>query len=410
MCSTRQRLFSVCFILVFFFLPDLLRAEARSLQVNLKGTIFHYFIHVPEAYTGKRPFPLFVGIHAFEGKGTDVAAAFEAAADEYEFILVCPTFEGEYMKIESSEDLLLMKILKEVSSKYKVQNKIFMAGPLSGADFILRFTATHAQLVRGAALHAPLNPPPAMGRMGVPFSISAGMQHEQSYKNSQAIVEALTGANCSVKPAYYEDSGLDWSEQAQKACIEAYLVVDSGLSPEDRQMFEQTLSNARELMAQESFGKACSVLKHASKADRGSYYSNTQKDMIDGIERDGLARLKATLEAVKAPAILRAELQKLDAKFAGTRAGNQIRTEMGKIKDSVDSTPEAAETLPVTDAGETLSVTDDRKARAGLSNGKMLADAGKEEAAAKYLQKVIDQYPGSKYAAEAKQLLEKIGK
>jgi len=378
--------------------------------VNLKGTIYHYFIHVPKSYSGKIPFPVFVGIHAFEGKGTDVAIAFEDAADEYEFILVCPTFEGSFMKIENKEDLLLMRIIKDVSSKYKIQNKVFMAGPLSGADFILSFTSLHTMLVSGAALHAPLNPPPAMGRIGVPFSISAGMQHEESYKNSQVIVEALTTAKCSPQAFFYEDSGLNWNEQAQKACIETYLAVDSGLPSEKRRKFEQAFESAGELMAQERYGKACSVLKSAGKARRGSYFNKKQMGMIDDIARDGLARLKSTLEAVKAPAILKAELRKLDAKFAGTKAGNQIRAEMGRIKDSVKNTSEAGETVSARKSGEALSVSDDRKARATLGNGKMLAHAGKTQAAKKYFEKVLDLFPGSKYADEAKQLLEKMGK
>ena len=399
--STGQRPFRLCLFLILVFITDSLRAEARSVQVNLKGTIFHYFLHVPETYTGKRQFPLFIGVHAFEGKGTEVATAFEDAADKYEFILVCPTFEGEYMKIENSEDLLLMRIIKEVSSKYKLQKKVFLAGPLSGADFILNFTTQHAMLVRGASLHAPISPPPAMGRIGVPFSISAGMKHEQSYKNSQGIGEALTDANCSVKTLFLEDSGLEWTEQAQKLCIETYLAVDAGIALEKRKEIEEALQSGEELMAQERYGKAYSVLKRAPKAGPRSYYTNRKKAMIAGIERDGLARLKSTLEAVKTPAILKAELRKLDAMFAGTKAGNRIRAVMGGVRVSVKTN---------SGVGEAISVRDDRKARSTLNNGKLLADAGKKEAATKYLQKVIDQYPGSKYAAEAKQLLEKMGK
>ncbi|MDP6359404.1 MAG: hypothetical protein QF473_30065 [Planctomycetota bacterium] len=397
---TGHRPVALCPLLTLVFLTGPLKAEPRSIRMELKGTIYHYFIHVPESYTGKRPFPLFIGVHGFEGKGTDVAVAFEDAADEYEFILVCPTFEGDYMKIERREDLLLMKILKEVTSKYKTQKKVFMAGALTGADFILRFTSLHAVLVRGAALHAPVYPPPTLGKMGMAFSITAGMLHEQSYSNSKGIVDALKGAGCPVKPLFFEDSGLDWTQEAQQACIETYCVVDSELSPTMCKKFEQAMESARELMAQERYGKACSALKRTPKAARNSYYSNKQKSMVAGIERDGKARLKSTLEAIKNPAILKMELRKLDAMFAGTKAGYQIRAAMGKIKISTKKKPVE---------GEALSSTDSRKARSTFNNGKLLAGAGKKEAAAKYLQKVIDQYPNSKYAAEAKQLLEKLG-
>ena len=393
------------------------RAEVRSRVFTHKDTHTQYWLYAPKGYTPARKWPLFICMHAFDATGKQMAPLFERAADEDGFILLCPSFSGEFWHLEFQEDRTLVQIIKEVAKKYKIRPGLFITGIASGADFAVKFAIEHQDLVKACSAHSPHDVPPKVRpKKRFPFLITCGKDDEQNFGPSQKLAALLKEARFPVKEIYYEGVGLAWNQEAVEECKNLFRLAVTGVSKEERERVTAALELAKEQLDGELYSAAVKTLREAEKSAKDGPHFGELKKLQRQINTEGLERLKTTEEAFEGdPKRLVAELKTLSGQFDGTEVGRRIRSSLEKAKRSeAAGAPAVKKEEPDDTATEetaekpALSPADERKARSLLSNAKLLSTAGRKEAAGKMLEKLLTDYPASKHSEEARKVLEKL--
>ena len=115
-----------------------------------------YYLYLPVDYSPEREWPLFVGIHGFDGSGLDCLSMWQAYADQHGFVLVCPSLAEEGGGwYQDQGEATLSKVLQHVAQECHVQPRIFLAGFSAGATFAQGFALVHpAEVIAVATLSA----------------------------------------------------------------------------------------------------------------------------------------------------------------------------------------------------------------------------------------------------------------
>jgi predicted peptidase len=149
--------------------PTLLRFSillifALILRIQLGSTIkpdayrhsspSEYYLYVPKDYTPDKTYPLWVQIHSIGANG-EIGCwnHLQRHADEYGFILLCPTLDSSNGYLEFDYGVsLLNPIINQVKQKYNVTDKIFLSGYSGGAHFVQLYANQYPTSISGLVL------------------------------------------------------------------------------------------------------------------------------------------------------------------------------------------------------------------------------------------------------------------
>mgnify|MGYP001277365623 FL=1 len=400
--------FPIYAVALWLVLSPPLLAEPKSKLCILDGTDYDYWLYVPTGAPKGSEFPLLISVHAIKATGKDMCPMFEKFADKEKFMLLCPTFTSkDYPKLLEGEDDVLIRIIKEVSSTYRIRNsKAFIAGIAGGADFALKFALRHSEFIAGASLHSLTYVPGTISREAKRFSIviTAGEKDQLSFERSARAAQKLRKARFPISWTRYPDIGMSWNTDAQIKCRSLFLEVTTGLSLSLRESIENNLKKAENLIGEEKFAQAVKILAsvHASDRKSGAYQEQTH-EILKEINQEGFQRLKTYQEALKDdPDVLLEELRNLSTQFKGAEINRRIRKTIAELsrKKEVETKPKKKKPAPS---------SNDRRAKSLLNNAKILADAGNKVAARRTLKRLLENYPASQHAEDARKLLKQIG-
>ncbi len=125
---------------------------AHSPTPYLRDDPTEYYLYLPVDYSPEREWPVFVGIHGFDGSGPDCLSMWQAYADQHGFVLVCPSLADESGGwYQDQGEAALSKILQRVAQECHVQKRIFLAGFSAGATFAQGFALVHPAEVAAVA-------------------------------------------------------------------------------------------------------------------------------------------------------------------------------------------------------------------------------------------------------------------
>lgn len=111
-----------------------------------------YYLYLPVDYSPEREWPVFVGIHGFDGSGLDCLSMWQAYADQHSFVLVCPSLSDESGGwYQDQGEAILSKVLQHVAQECHAQPRIFLAGFSAGATFAQGFAFVHPAEVAAVA-------------------------------------------------------------------------------------------------------------------------------------------------------------------------------------------------------------------------------------------------------------------
>ncbi|MBI2194040.1 MAG: hypothetical protein HYU36_18860 [Planctomycetes bacterium] len=388
--------------------------EAQRFEIQFEGKPFEYFLYVPTNYKPDRKWYVFVSVHAVRSKGSDMTVMFIRDADRDGFLLLCPSFDGNYFKLDAREDEALIQVLKEVAKKFNIQPRIFITGISGGADFALGFALKHPEVILACSLHSvTVYLPSEMEaiKRHFPIVVTCGKEDKESLERTPVLAERLKQHGfSSVQEAYYEGVGLAWNDEAQELCRELFRAASTGLSKEQR----STLEEFKLQVDQENFNESLKSIGQLLKSVRQGPYHTALKEMVKQIENEGLSRLKALQEALKEePDTLVNELENLARQFPGTDVQRQARLAIQAARKktagvAVPDNETGNAGRPGGDEGGEAAASD-RKARSLLTNAKNLMGAGNKKAAASTLRQIIDRHPQSSSAEEARKLLTDLG-
>lgn len=134
-----------------------------------------YYLYAPPDPTARARFPVFVAVHGTGGSGADMFRIWQPHAEREGFVLVCPSFQAGYHRLEAGAGADLVDILDEVMQQHPPRRPVFLAGFSGGAQFVHRWAFLHPDKVCGvAALSAGAYDPPPQKAKGVPFLVSVG--------------------------------------------------------------------------------------------------------------------------------------------------------------------------------------------------------------------------------------------
>jgi len=407
-----------------------LGAKQQVLKLG-EETEVDYWLYVPENYDKGFKWPVFVTIHAKGASGRDMVGMFRDDAGKDGFILLCPTFEDLYFELAKGEDVMLLKMVKEVSKEYNIDyRKIFIAGIAGGADFALKFALKHSQYILGLSIHSTYYiPEDVKVKRRFPVLMTVGTGDEVNLPRNPKIEEKLRKGGLRVDAKYYTDLKVVWNPEAADLCRELFRIATTGMGKEERQQLKQAHTTAKQQLDGEQYSDAAMTVSAARKGVRASssnFLLHQLKAVEAKVDKEGDSRRVAAERALKnEPARLAIELEALAKQFAGSDAGKRIQFAIAKAKRQAEvggaakeeTGGDAEETTKddtggeeaTADDGADLSDADERKVRSKLNLAKILAKAGKKDAASKSLKKLLEEHPTSKYAPEARTLLGELG-
>jgi predicted peptidase len=126
-------------------LPEELKLSTDPGKQVYKAQVGGYYdgqfaVYVPKAYSDDKPMPLVLSAHGAGGNGPDEMGQWEAPAEEYKFLVVCPSFAtsltatpGEGKRPQFQKDIsMLDEVLRRVFGSFNVDRKHTMFTGFSG--------------------------------------------------------------------------------------------------------------------------------------------------------------------------------------------------------------------------------------------------------------------------------------
>ena len=153
-----------------------------------------YYLYVPDAYSDKQEWPLFVGIHGAGGTGLDCWRMWQARADREGYILLCPSIPGDSSGFyQDVGENTVWSAIGEVQKEYRIRKRMFFSGFSAGAFFIQGFTYHYPQYVSGlSVLSSGMYMEPSLFPELVPMAVVIGSaDNPQAVETSQLFVDGL---------------------------------------------------------------------------------------------------------------------------------------------------------------------------------------------------------------------------
>jgi poly(3-hydroxybutyrate) depolymerase len=184
-----------------------------------------YYLFLPSSYVPEKDWPLFVGIHAYGGDGTQCLEMWQSYAESEGFVLVCPSLADENGGWYVDEgEANLYKIIQHVQNDCRVEKQVFLAGFSAGAEFVQPYAFDHPKSVKAVAILSAGNyyePSPAS--QDIPFLVVIGDQDNPiSLHRAQLFSESLEKNGYSVELDILPGVGHEITPQALELTIGLY--------------------------------------------------------------------------------------------------------------------------------------------------------------------------------------------
>jgi poly(3-hydroxybutyrate) depolymerase len=99
-----------------------------------------YYLYVPEKYTRDSEWSLFIGLHGEDENGADCFQTWQPYADDFGFILLCPTMPEEGGALSTLKgERIIASVLGDLYQQYNVKGRFLLAGYSAGAEFALAY-------------------------------------------------------------------------------------------------------------------------------------------------------------------------------------------------------------------------------------------------------------------------------
>jgi poly(3-hydroxybutyrate) depolymerase len=189
----------VLFALFALFLSGC--AVLDSSRAYRHKTPTEYYLYPPENYVPDGKWSLFIGLHGEGETSRDCYKQWKRYADEYEFVLLCPTLveeEGAFSIAEGEQTI--SRVLSEVYKQVVVDDRFFVAGYSAGGDFALAYAYRYPNAIVGVSVISAENfPQPSAQGMDLPVLITVGERDDERAKAAQDFSEALEARGFAVR-------------------------------------------------------------------------------------------------------------------------------------------------------------------------------------------------------------------
>lgn len=183
---------------------------------------FEYYVYFPEDYKADVNWLLLVGVHGAGETGEDCFRRWQPLADDYSFVLLCPTFQvSDGVMNDSDSGNKIATLLRILYSTYPFQEQFFIAGNGAGGEFALRYALRYPYAMSGVASLAAENyPAPTTAAEDLPILVVVGERHTAGVEGAQVFEEGMRMLNLPVRVLVLDGEDEDLSSDASRLAIE----------------------------------------------------------------------------------------------------------------------------------------------------------------------------------------------
>ena len=160
-----------------------------------------HYLYPPDNYVPDGKWSLFIGLYGEGETSRDCYKQWQSYADEYKFVLLCPTLveeEGAFSIAEGEQTI--SRVLSEVYKQVVVDDRFFVAGYSAGGDFALAYAYRYPNAIVGvSAISAENYPQPSALAIGLPVLITVGEKDDERAKAAQNYSEVLEARGFAVR-------------------------------------------------------------------------------------------------------------------------------------------------------------------------------------------------------------------
>jgi len=371
-----------------------------------------YFLYVPKGHDPKVAAWLLVAVQAAKADAAG-ALGLSKIADEGGGIVLAPIFKGDFQDPDKGAGAKLKAILKEVQADFRLQPKIVLVGFGEGAAFAHRYALSNASSVLGCAAHSAdkWNDPNPNAR-SVDFLVTCGQDDKTPNRigEAQKFAKALKDRKFEVQTLWLKGVGHTFDARARDKTKDFFYKLTTGLNAWERTKARTCVAKADAALKAGKFGEAYAAAKELLDLKPGDEYVARANAVLQQVADAGKERLAKLDEQAKAqPDAAAAAYEKLREQFLGTpiaaAAAERLDTLAKKPQD--EPRPKESEKPEAPAEPDPAKMRNDCRAWLALANN-FIAN-GKTFEARGLLQKIINTYPESVFAEQAKAKLEQLG-
>jgi predicted esterase len=164
-----------------------------SSRAYLHKTPSEYYLYWPDNYLPDGKWHLFIGVHGEGESSRDCYKQWQRYAEEYEFVLVCPTLTEEDGSFNVAKgEQTIRGVLTEVYNQVVVDEGFFLVGYSAGGEFALAYAYHYPQAIIGVSAISALNfPQPSVQAVELPVLITVGERDDERAEVAQDFAENL---------------------------------------------------------------------------------------------------------------------------------------------------------------------------------------------------------------------------
>ena len=186
-----------------------------------------YYLYYPDNYVPDGKWSLFIGLYGEGEKSQDCYNQWQRYAEEYEFVLLCPTLieeEGAFIMAEGEQTISL--VLAEVYKQVVVDDRFFIAGYSAGGDFALAYAYRYPHAIVGVSvISAGSFPQPSAQAIDLPVLITVGERDDERAQAAQGFSEALEARGFAARLVVLPGVGHQLSGDATRLTLDFYAQV-----------------------------------------------------------------------------------------------------------------------------------------------------------------------------------------
>ncbi len=186
-----------------------------------------YYLYVPEKYTSEGEWPLFIGLHGEDETGADCFQTWQPFADDFGFILICPTMPEKDSSLSTLEgERIIASVLSDLYQQYKVKERFFLAGYSAGAEFALAYAYRYPGAVSAVSvISAGAFPAIPSQAMDIPVLVTVGKRDVERVEPAKSYVDAMLSYGYPARLHILEDVDHQLSQDAARMTTEFFKQV-----------------------------------------------------------------------------------------------------------------------------------------------------------------------------------------
>lgn len=380
--------------------PALRFQIGQETQIEQPGLVDgHFILYVPRDYTPDRAWPVIFCYHGINQSAK--VWPFKELTEGKEFIVIGMSYTVKNGADADREFESLVRIGKLVAGTLNVNpRRIFIGGFSLGGMWTYRISAKDPTMFAGVAAFGmsggPGSSPPAAWQ-GKPVLVAHG-ETDQYCQKIQDTLDAYGRVGAQLTHEVFPGQGhtVDTNNQVCKKWFR-----DNG----PRRALQVDLEAARAVEKAGKLGAALKMYEAIAKIESTDELVQAAKDAAKALAESAdkkFAEVEEAVDAQKLPAAIKT-LQTIERMWAGTPNAEKARARRTELHNTAKDEAKPAPARADTPADAAKRMEKECKAWTSMADGYI--KAGAKSKAKPILQRIIDTYPDSPYAAAARRKL-----